>query len=140
MPCGDNTTREYDTMSDQEIRILAFQHIDKELRADWPRVNVLGEDGNGILDLQFHSLFYAMEWTARHRADPYVDFRDPVAHPTDSVVLQVNLYDYARRHKLYRPSTTQPETVVVRGRRVPLLNYDDGLSGFCPPDVSGNQS
>lgn len=100
--------RNQQTHTDSEIFRLAMDHINASLRAgsngvkrEWVRVVPQGYDADGILDLEFPSVFVALDWATAHSARAIVDFRDAVTHPTDSVVLTVNLGDYARKFRLY---------------------------------------
>lgn len=60
------------------------------------RGNPLGQDAQGLADIEFSNAVLAFRWIEANSLSSCADFRDPVAHLTDGVVVQVYLYDYAK--------------------------------------------
>lgn len=58
---------------------------------------VQGDDAEGVVDVEFPTLWQAMDWALKWEVRSLVELRDPVKSVANSVVIQFNLYDYARR-------------------------------------------
>jgi hypothetical protein len=67
----------------------------------FPRMAVHGDDAEGNADVEFHTLWSALDWATQYGVRTIVENRDPVRTLSDSVVLTFNLYDYARARALY---------------------------------------
>jgi hypothetical protein len=88
-------------LGDREIFGRAVDHINANGRLKYKRMAIHGYDAEGKADIEFPTLIQALDWARDYNVLPVVDFRDPVSHPYDHMVLTVSLGDYARRMKLY---------------------------------------